>query len=71
LYMRNAGMAPDPRMAEAIEIVASKRDPDGRWASGIIHPEEVVAEPGIAEGSPSRWNTLHAWQVLSCYSARD
>jgi hypothetical protein len=63
-YSRNAGVAPDPRMAEAIEIVASKRDPDGRWALGILHPDEVIAEPGATEGSPSRWNTLRAMRVL-------
>ena len=70
-YLRNAGVAPDPRMAEAIEIVASKRDMDGRWALGIMHPDEVIAEPGITEGSPSRWNTLRALRVLNWYSARD
>jgi hypothetical protein len=64
-------MAPDPRMAEAIEIVASRRDADGRWALGIVHPEEVIAEPGIMEGSPSRWNTLRALRVLEGYSAQD
>ena len=63
-YLRSAGVAPDPRMAEAIEIVASKRDTDGRWALGIMHPDEVIAEPGITEGSPSRWNTLRAMRVL-------
>jgi len=63
-YLRNAGVAPDPRLAEAIEIVASQRDADGRWALGIMHPEEVIAEPGITEGSPSRWNTLRAMRVL-------
>ena len=71
VYFRNAGLAPDPRMAEAIEILASQRDPDGRWALGIVHPEEVIAEPGSTEGSPSRWITLRAWQVLKWYSARD
>lgn len=70
LYLRDAGVAPDPRMAEAIEIVASRRNTEGRWALGIVHPEEVIAEPGITEGSPSRWNTLRALQVLSWYSAR-
>src|SRR5205085_12366502 len=29
VYLRTARVAPDPRMAEAIEIVASKRDTDG------------------------------------------
>jgi hypothetical protein len=63
-YFRDAGAAPDPRMAEAIEIVASKPDADGRWALGIMHPDEVIAEPGVGEGSPSRWNTLRAMRVL-------
>lgn len=66
-YLRRAGEAPDPRMAEAIDIVASKRNADGRWALGIVHPDEVVAEPGTSEGSPSRWNTLRALRVLKWY----
>jgi hypothetical protein len=66
-YFRNAGVSPDPRMAEAIEIVVSKREADDRWPLGIIHPDEVVAEPGTAEGSPSRWNTLRAMRVLRWY----
>ncbi len=67
-YLRAAGAAPDPRMADAIEIIASKRDADGRWALGYVHPEEGVAEPGAAEGAPSRWNTLRAWRVLEWHS---
>ena len=70
-YFRNAGVAPDPRMTQAIEIVASKCDVDGRWVLGIMHPDEVIAEPGITEGSPSHWNTLRAGRVLDWYSARD
>ncbi len=30
-YLRDAGVEPDERMAEAISIVESKRDADGRW----------------------------------------
>lgn len=72
-YLRAAGARPDPRMKEAIEILASKRDASGRWALGVVHPEEVVAEPGVTEGQPSRWNTLRALRVLDWYdnSARD
>jgi hypothetical protein len=72
-YLRAAGAKPDPRMKEAIEIIASNRDVSGRWALGIVHPDEVVAEPGVAEGQPSRWNTLRASRVLDWYdnSARD
>jgi hypothetical protein len=67
-YLRAAGVKPDPRLAEAIEIIKSKRDASGRWALGTVHPEEVVAEPGVAEGDPSRWNTLRAMRVLDWYS---
>lgn len=67
-FLRAAGVSPDPRMAEAVEIIASKRGKDGRWSLGMVHPEEVVAEPGATEGSPSRWNTLRAMRVLDWYS---
>lgn len=67
-YLRAAGIKPDPRMKEAMEIIASKCDPSGRWILGIVHPDELVAEPGAIEGSPSRWNTLHALRVLKWFS---
>jgi len=67
-YLRAAGVKPDERISEAIEIIASKRDADGRWVLGTVHPDEVVAEPGVVEGSPSRWNTLRAMRVLDWWS---
>jgi hypothetical protein len=67
-YLRAAGVAPDARIDEAVQIVASKRDEAGRWPLGIVHPEEAVAEPGVTEGQPSRWNTLRALRVLDWYS---
>ena len=70
-YLRKAGITPDARMAEAIDIVASKQDVDGRWPLENVHPNELDAEPGVAEAQPSRWNTLRALQVLNWYSARD
>jgi hypothetical protein len=63
-YLRDASVPPDPRVADALEIVASKRDAEGRWSLGIVHPDEITAEPGTAEGTPSRWNTLRAMRVL-------
>ena len=68
-YLRAAGVKPDPRMQEAVAIIESKRAASGRWALGIVHPDEVVAEPGAGEGQPSRWNTLRALRVLNWYSA--
>ena len=70
-YLRRAGVTPEARMAEAIDLVASKRDADGRWLLEKVHPDELDAEPGVAEGQPSRWNTLRALRVLDWYSARD
>jgi len=70
-YLRRAGIGPDARMAEAIELVASKRDADGRWLLENVHPDALDAEPGTAEGQPSRWNTLRALRVLNWYSARN
>jgi hypothetical protein len=70
-YLRAAGVQPDERMQEAIDVVVSRRDASGRWPLGPVYPEEVTAEPGVAEGQPSRWNTLRALRVLDWYSAPD
>jgi hypothetical protein len=70
-YLRKAKVTPDARMSEAINIVATKQAADGRWSLEIVYPNELQAEPGVAEGQPSRWITLRAWQVLSWYSRRN
>jgi hypothetical protein len=63
-YLRTANVTPDTRLAEALDIVASKRDADGHWARETVHPDELDAEPGVAEGEPSHWITLRALRVL-------
>jgi hypothetical protein len=63
-YLRRAGAAPDERVAEAIELVASKRDGDGRWPLEVRYPGEMPVEIDAGEGRPSRWNTLRALRVL-------
>jgi len=65
-YLRSA-VAPDERVAEAIDLVASKRDRDGRWLLENVHPDELQAERDAGEGRPSRWNTLRALRVLRWY----
>ena len=54
----------DPRMDEALDLVAAKRQPDGTWLLENTHPGAVpfVLEDG--DGRPSRWNTLRALRVL-------
>ncbi len=69
-YLRSAGVMPDERVAEAVELVVSKRDGDGRWPLEIRYPGEMPVETDDGEGRPSRWNTLRAWRVLNWYSAR-
>jgi len=68
-YLRSAGVVPDKRVAEAIDLVASKRDGDGRWPLETRHPGEMPVETNEGEGQPSRWNTLRALRVLDWYSA--
>ncbi len=68
-YLRRAGVTPDTRMDEAIELVASKRDAEGRWLLENTHPDQLDSEPGVVEGEPSRWNTLRALRVMERYAA--
>ena len=49
---------PDDRVAEAIELVESKRDSDGWWQLENQHPGTMAVELDEGEGRPSRWNTL-------------
>ena len=62
-YFRGSGASPDPRMAEAVEVVRSKRQPDGRWMLDRIHLGRVYFDLEVV-GTPSRWNTLRALRVL-------
>jgi hypothetical protein len=63
-YFRRSGAQPDPRLAEAVEVVRSKRQPDGRWLLDRSHPGRVHFALDGAVGEPSRWNTLRALRVL-------
>jgi hypothetical protein len=66
-YLRNAGVKPDGRVREAIEVVIRRRHQNGRWPLNLLHPERIplVMEPAV--GSASRWNTLRALRVLRWY----
>jgi hypothetical protein len=66
-YLRAAAAVPDERMAEAIDLVRSKRDADGRWPLENPHPGRLYFEMDEGEGRPSRWNTLRALRVLRWY----
>lgn len=68
-YLRAAGVAPDERAAEAIALVESKRDSEGRWPLENTHPGQVHFELEAGDGNPSRWNTLRAMRVLEWHRA--
>jgi hypothetical protein len=70
-YLRRANVTPDERVAEAIALVESKCDEDGRWPLEVQYPGKTAIEMDEVEGKPSRWNTLRALRVLAWYSARD
>ena len=70
-HLWNAGVAPDERAAEAIGLVASKRDSAGRWPLETRHPGQMPIEVDDGKGGPSRWNTLRALRVLTWYASGD
>ncbi len=66
-YFRSAGVAPDQRMSEAIGLIESKRQPDGRWLLDRSYDEALALPFDEKVGEPSRWNTLRALRVLRWY----
>jgi hypothetical protein len=62
-HFREVAAQPDPRAAEAIEVVRARRRADGRWPIGPRHSgvEHFRMENGRI---PGRWNTLRALRVL-------
>jgi hypothetical protein len=66
-YLRAAAAVPDERVAEAIDLVESKRDSDGRWPLENPHPGRLHFAMDEGEGRPSRWNTLRAMRALRWY----
>lgn len=61
------GAPPDPRLADAVDVVRRARRADGRWPLHRGHPGRQwfrMEEPG-----PSRWATLRALRVLRWWEA--
>ena len=66
-YLRAAGAAPDPRLADAIALVESKRDGDGVWRLDVQYAGTMPIATGDRVGEPSRWLTLRAMRVLEWF----
>jgi len=60
----NAGVRPDSRVREAMEIGINRRGQNGRWPRNLLHCERIPLEMESAVGSASRWNTLPTFRVL-------
>jgi hypothetical protein len=63
-YLRAARPSPDEGMAEALDIVAAKRDAEGRWPLEARYHEASHLDFGEKVGAPSRWITLRGLRIL-------
>ena len=68
-HFRAVGDAPDPRIADAVQLVRDKRQDDGTWLLENTHPGQAWFDFEGGDGQPSRWNTLRALRVLGWYEA--
>jgi hypothetical protein len=62
-YLARAGVDPDDRVEEGLDLVEAGRRDDGRWTRSA-HPGDIHFEIDEPEGRPSRWNTLRALRAL-------
>lgn len=63
-YFRAVGDTPDARLGEAIDLLRSRRQPDGTWLLENTHRGDVHFALEDGDDRPSRWNTLRALRVL-------
>ena len=72
-YFRRAaaldGTKPDPRMADAVELVRAARQPDGTWLQARRHPGRVWFEVDVPAGEPSKWLTLFGTRALDWWDS--
>jgi hypothetical protein len=72
-YFRRAslldGVRPDPRMADAIELIRAARQLDGTWLQGDRLPGRVWFEVDVPAGEPSKWLSLYGIRVLDWWDA--
>lgn len=59
------GTDPDPRMADAIEVIRTARQADGTWLQQEPLPGRVWFDVDVPDGEPSKWLTLSGSRVLA------
>jgi hypothetical protein len=69
-YFRNTDVEPDARISDAVHLIESRRQADGRWLLDRAYDEALALPFGESAGEPSRWNTLRALRVLRWYERR-
>ena len=69
-YLRDAGAQPDARIGDALHVVESRQQADGRWLLDCAHDEALAFPFRESVGEPSRWITLRALRVLRWYERR-
>ncbi len=63
------GLWPDPRMADAIEMIRGARQPDGTWLHAGRQPGRVWFEVDVPAGEPSKWLTFFGARVLAWWDS--
>jgi len=69
-YFREAGAQPDARFSDAVHIVESRRQADGRWVLEGAYDEALAIPFSESVGEPSGWITLRALRVLRWWERR-
>ncbi|MGC1294020.1 MAG: hypothetical protein WA869_03185 [Alloacidobacterium sp.] len=69
-YFRAADVQPDAHMDDAVHLIESRRQADGRWLLERAYDNAVAVPVGESVGEPSRWNTLRALRLLRWYKPK-
>jgi hypothetical protein len=59
------GGTPDPRLADAVDVIRTARRPDGTWIQERRHPGRVWFEVDVPAGEPSPWLTFYGTRALN------
>ncbi|GAB3268389.1 hypothetical protein GCM10027562_35300 [Arthrobacter pigmenti] len=72
-YFRSAAMhdgaGPDLRLAEAIEVIYTARQPDGTWLQDHRYPGLAWFEVDVPAGEPSKWLTFYGTRALDWWES--
>jgi len=65
-----SGDAPDPRLADAMNLLASWANENGRWVTNDRIPGQVWFDVDAPVGEESKWLTFYALRALNWFNAR-